>query len=215
LSSFDTVSQATEIPVAAWLPDAVEALVGLGRWAEAVPLVDALEANGRRLDRAWMLAVGGRCRALLLGAQGDLDRAVGTAQRALAEHDRLPMPFDQARTLLVLGQLQRRQRHRSVAAATLQKSLAEFEKLGTTLWAEQARQAAGQVHRPAHHDDTLTDAEHRIAELVASGMSNREVGAKLFVSAKTVEVHLSRIYRKLGIRSRAELGWRITRPAPS
>lgn len=215
LSSFGKVSQATEIHVAAWLPDAVEALVGLGRWAEAVPLVDAVEANGRRLDRAWMLAVGGRCRALVLGAQGDLDRAVEMAQRALAEHDRLPMPFERARTLLVLGQLQRRQRHRSVAAATLQKSLGEFEKLGTPLWAEQARRAAGRVDRRADSGDTLTDAERRIAELVASGMSNREVGAKLFVSAKTVEVHLSRIYQKLGIRSRSELGWRIARPGVS
>ncbi|MGX9675137.1 LuxR C-terminal-related transcriptional regulator [Mycobacterium sp. HM-7] len=212
LSRFDKVNQATEIPVAAWLPDAVEALVGLGRVAEAEPLVEALEANGRRLDRAWMLAVGGRCRALLLGAQGHVDQAAEVAELALAEHDRLSMPFERARTLLVLGQLQRRQRHRSIAAVTLQKSLEEFEKLGTPLWAGQARRAAGRVDRRADRGDTLTDAERRIAELVAAGMSNREVAAKLFVSAKTVEVHLSRIYRKLAIRSRAELGWRIARP---
>jgi len=212
LSTFAERRQATEIYVAEWLPDAIEALVGLGRVAEAEPLVEALEANGRRLDRAWMLAVGGRCRALLLGAQGHVDQAAEVAELALAEHDRLSMPFERARTLLVLGQLQRRQRHRSVAAATLQKSLEEFEKLGTPLWVEQARRAAGRVDRRADRGDTLTDAERRIAELVAAGMSNREVAAKLFVSAKTVEVHLSRIYRKLAIRSRAELGWRIARP---
>jgi len=90
--------------------------------------------------------------------------------------------------------------------------LAAFEALGTPLWAEQARRAAGRIRRQSEQSETLTDAERRIAELVASGMSNREVGAKLFISAKTVEVHLSKIYRKLGIRSRSELGWRIARP---
>ncbi|WP_244602383.1 response regulator transcription factor [Mycolicibacterium sp. NCC-Tsukiji] len=80
------------------------------------------------------------------------------------------------------------------------------------MWAEQARRAAGRIDPRAHPDGLLTASEYEIAELVASGMSNREVGAALFVSAKTVEVHLSRIYRKLGIRSRSELGWRIARP---
>ncbi|ORA37827.1 hypothetical protein BST13_07245 [Mycobacterium aquaticum] len=214
LSNFREARQATEIHVAAWVPDAVEAMIGLDRLTEAEPLIDALEENGRRLDRPWMLAVGGRCRALLLAAQGEPDRAVVVAQQALAEHDRLPMPFDRARTQLVLGQLQRRQRRRRVAVETLAQALATFEALGTPLWAAQARQATGRVDLRPARDNELTDAERRIAELVASGMSNREVAAKLFVSAKTVEVHLSRIYRKLGIRSRSELGWRIARPVP-
>lgn len=205
---------ATEIYVAAWLPDAIEALIGLNRLPEAEPLVEALEANGRRLDWAWMPAVGCRSRALLLGAQGHVDQAVEAAEQALTEHDRLPMPFERARTVLVLGQLQRRQRRRAVAVATLQEALAAFEALGTPLWAEQARRALGRIDERSDRGAVLTASERRIAELVASGMSNREVAAKLFVSAKTVEVHLSRIYRKLGIRSRAELGWRITRPAP-
>ncbi|OBA84793.1 hypothetical protein A5642_25605 [Mycolicibacterium mucogenicum] len=212
LSTFADRRRATEIYVAEWLPDAVEVLVGLGRLAEAEPLVEALEVNGRRLDRAWMLAVGGRCRALLLGAQGHVDQAAAEAEHALTEHDRLPMPFERARTLLVLGQLQRRQRRRAVAVATLQEALAAFEGLGTPLWAEQARRALGRIDERSDRGAVLTASERRIAELVASGMSNREVAAKLFVSAKTVEVHLSRIYRKLGIRSRAELGWRIARP---
>ncbi|SEA76006.1 ATP-, maltotriose-and DNA-dependent transcriptional regulator MalT [Mycobacterium sp. 283mftsu] len=214
LSIFSQRREATEIYVAEWVPDAVDALVGLGRLAEAEPLVDALEGNGSRLGRAWMLAVGGRCRALLLGAQGHVDEATAVAGRALAEHDRLPMPFERARTVLVLGQLQRRQRRRAVAVATLQEALGAFEALGTPLWAEQARRALGRIDERSDRGAVLTASERRIAELVASGMSNREVAAKLYVSAKTVEVHLSRIYRKLGIRSRSELGWRITRPAP-
>ena len=89
LSRFDPNSQATEIINAAFLPDAIEALVQLGRLAEAEPLVEALERNGRRLDRSWMLAVGARGRAMMLAALGDLDGAAAAAQRAMAEHDRL------------------------------------------------------------------------------------------------------------------------------
>lgn len=212
LPSVPAMPQATEIYVTPFLPDAVEALIQVGRRREAGPLIDALESNGRRLDRPWMLACGGRCRALFLADEGDLAGASETVRRALVEHDRLPMPFERARTLLVLGQLQRRQRHRAAALETLQQAAADFEKLGATLWVEQARRAAGRIDPRAHPDEVLTASEHEVAELVASGMSNREVGAALFVSAKTVEVHLSRIYRKLGIRSRAELGWRIARP---
>ena len=202
----------TEIFVTPFLPDAAEALIQLGRAGEAEPLVDALETNGLRLDRPWMLACGGRCRALLLACRGDLGGATTAAQRALVEHDRLPMPFERARTQLVLGQLQRRQRHREQAAATIGTALAAFEAVGTPLWAERARVELERVNVRAARADALTDAELRIAELVASGKTNREVAAALFVSAKTVEVHLSRIYRKLGIRSRSELGWHIVRP---
>jgi len=203
---------ATEIFVAPFLPDAAEALIQAGRPDEAEPMVNALESNGRRLDRPWMLACGARCRALLLAARGDLDEAAETAQQALIEHNRLPMPFERARTQLLLGQLQRRQRHREAATATIRDALATFETLGTTRWAEQARRAGDRVHRGSAGTEVLTATEQRIAELAASGMTNREVGTTLFISAKTVEVHLSRIYRKLGIRSRSELGWQINRP---
>jgi DNA-binding CsgD family transcriptional regulator len=212
LPSVAAAPQATEIYVTPFLPDAAEALIQSGRHSQAEPLIEALESNGRRLDRPWMLACGGRCRALLLAERGDLAGATEAVQRALAEHDRLPMPFERARTLLVLGQLQRRQRHRTSALETVQRAATEFEAIGAALWAEQARRTANRIDPRSHPDQLLTASEYEIAELVASGMSNREVGAALFVSAKTVEVHLSRIYRKLGIRSRSELGWRIARP---
>jgi thioredoxin-like negative regulator of GroEL len=77
-----------------------------------------------RLDRAWMLAVGARCRSMLLAARGDVEAAIGAALQAMTEHDRLPMPFERARTQLLLGQLQRRQRHRDAAAQTLREALA-------------------------------------------------------------------------------------------
>jgi ATP/maltotriose-dependent transcriptional regulator MalT len=194
----------TEIVAASFLPDAVEALTALGRADEAEPLVDGLERNGRRLDRAWMLAVGARCRAMVLAARGDVGAAVQSARRALTEHDRLPMPFERARTQLLLGQLIRRER--SEATAVLRDALAVFEELGTALWVDRARaELAGTRPREQAHGE-LTPAEQRVAKLAASGMTNRDVAATLFISSKTVEATLARVYRKLGIRSRAELG---------
>jgi DNA-binding CsgD family transcriptional regulator len=205
----------TEISAASFLPDAVEALTALGRANEAEPLVDALERNGGRLDRAWMLAVGARCRAMVLAARGEVEAAVQSARRALTEHDRLPMPFERARTQLLLGQLTRRDR--SDSTAVLQDACNVFEELGTALWANRARAelaGAGTGRRAQRRQQSpaqqrLTPAEQRVAELAASGMTNRDVAAKLFISSKTVEATLARVYRKLGIRSRAELGQRM------
>jgi DNA-binding NarL/FixJ family response regulator len=180
-------------------------MIALDRVDDAEPLIDALERNGRRLDRAWMLAVGARCRGMLLAARGDIDAANQAVDRAIRQHDRLPMPFERARTQLLVGQLQRRQRKRAAASATLREALAAFEDLGTPLWAERARaelKRASGIRSQAE----LTASEQRVAELAASGMSNRDMATTLFISPKTVEANLSRIYRKLNIHSRAELG---------
>ena len=200
------MSSPTEIFAASIVPDAVEALTELGRPDEAEPRVDALELNGRRLDRPWMLAVGARCRATVLAARCDVGAAVRTAGCALTQHDRLAMPFERARTQLLLGRLIRRER--SDATAALRDALAIFEQLGTPLWADRARAelagAGRRARRPAQ--DGLTPPEQRVAELAASGLTNRDVAATLFISSKTVEATLARVYRKLAIRSRAELG---------
>jgi ATP/maltotriose-dependent transcriptional regulator MalT len=205
LANLDVAPDATEIPAASFVPDAVESLVAVGRLADAEPLVGVLERNGARLDRAWMLAVGARCRAMLLAGHGDIDAASVAAEAAMAHHDRLPMPFERARTQLLVGQLQRRQRRRDAASATLREALATFEDLGVPLWAKRAcaelNRASGTRTRAE-----LTASEQRVAELAATGVTNREVAAALFISPKTVETNLTHIYRKLGIRSRAELG---------
>ncbi|MGO4446286.1 AAA family ATPase [Mycobacterium sp. 2YAF39] len=211
LAAFDPESTPTELPGAMFLPDTVEALVQLGRFAEATPLVDALEHNGRTFDRAWMLAVGGRCRSMLLAAQGDLEGAHAAAQRAAAEHDRVPMPFDRARTLLLLGQLERRLRKKDSASANLAAALDVFERHNIPLWAGRARAELARANVGAHSSGQLTPSEQRVAELAASGMKNRDVANALFISPKTVEANLARIYRKLGIKSRAELGRHIGR----
>jgi ATP/maltotriose-dependent transcriptional regulator MalT len=202
LDRFDA-TPGTEIMTSAYLPDAVEAMVALGRLDDAEPLIDALERNGSRLDRPWMLAVGARCRSMWLAARGDLEAADRAAREAITHHQRLPMPFERARTLLLLGQLQRRQRHREVGAATLRAALAAFEEMGTPLWAERARAALART--APSPGSVLIPSEQRVAELAASGMSNHDIAAALFISSKTVEANLTRIYRKLAIRSRAQL----------
>ncbi|CDO07010.1 AAA family ATPase [Mycolicibacterium cosmeticum] len=200
----------TEIITAAFLPDAVEAMVALGQLDEADPLITALETNGRRLDRPWMLAVGARCRSMWLAAHGDVGAADRMAHQAMREHDRLPMPFERARTELLVGQLLRRQRRKEGTSETLQAALHAFEELGAPLWAERARAELAKTRVTRAHDLGLTPAEQRVAELAASGMTNRDVAAALFISPKTVEHNLARAYRKLAIHSRAELGQRIS-----
>jgi len=201
----------TEIISAWFVPDAVEALIQAGRLTDAETVASTLQQNGERLDRAWMSAIAARCRGMVLAAQGELDGATRAAEGAMVEHDRLSMPFERARTELLLGQLQRRNRRRDAAATTLRTALETFERLNSPLWAARTRESLARADIHPARASVLTASERRVAELAASGMTNRDVAAALFISVKTVEVNLTRIYRKLDIRSRAELGRRIDR----
>ncbi|WP_051574816.1 AAA family ATPase [Mycobacterium sp. URHB0044] len=196
----------TEIVTAGFLPDAIEAMIALGRLEDAESMIEALERHGRRLDRAWMVAVGARCRSMMLAVEGDVATATRMAQRAMVAHQSLPMPFERARTQLLLGQLQRRQRQREAATATLTEALAAFEEMNTPLWIDRARNELARTPVSAARTTLLTPSEERVAELAASGLTNRDIGAAVFISPKTVEAKLARIYRKLDIHTRAELG---------
>jgi DNA-binding CsgD family transcriptional regulator len=196
------------------LPDEIEALIGLGELDQAEPLIEELHAQGRALARAWALATAARGRGLLAAARGDAQDALVHLQQALQEHQRDTRPFELARTLRAHGMVLRRHRHKAAAKAALEQALGIFERLGAPLWAEATSAELGRVGlRPAAPVDArgITAAEARIAELVAAGRSNREVAGELFMSPKTVEAHLSRIYRKLGVRSRAELAHKFAR----
>ncbi|HET9242675.1 MAG TPA: AAA family ATPase [Gaiella sp.] len=193
-----------------FLPDALEALTVLGELDRVEALLSTFEARARQLDRAWALATSARCRGLLQAARSDLVGAHEALDRALAAHERIELPFDRARALLVRGAVERRSGQRARAKASLAEAIAEFERMGAPLWAERARAELGRVPiRRKGATDGLTVAEARVAELVAQGRSNREVAQALFVSPKTVEANLTRIYRKLGVRSRAALASRL------
>ena len=202
-------SPGTQIMTAMYIADAVEAMIALGRNADAEPLIGELERNGDRSGRSWMVAVGARCRSMWLAGRGDVAAANRIAHDAMIEHERLPMPFERARTQLWLGQLQRRQRQRDAARATFREALEAFDAMGTPLWADRVRAELARVNVAPTRNLTLTPSERRVAELAASGMTNRDIAAALFISPKTVEANLARVYRKLGIRTRAELGRHI------
>ena len=119
----------------------------------------------------------------------------------------LPMPFERARTDLLLGQLRRRRREKGPARDALRGALSVFEDLHASIWAARARDELARI--PGHATDRiLTPTEERVARLAAEGLTNREIAERTFVSLKTVEVNLTRVYRKLGVR-RAALAGRL------
>jgi DNA-binding CsgD family transcriptional regulator len=184
-----------------------EALIGLGRLDEAEARLAALEAWGRSLDRPRALATAARGQALVAAARGDLDGALAHLDDALVQHERLPVPLERARTLLVLGAVQRRAKRKAAARSALEESLAIAGQIGARLWVERARAELQRVGGRSRSQG-LTPTESRVAALVAEGRTNREVADALFVTVRTVEANLTRVYAKLGVRNRSELASR-------
>jgi DNA-binding CsgD family transcriptional regulator len=188
-----------------WAADAVEALAALGQVEEAERLATWQRTRAEAIGRPTGLTVAARCDGLLAAARGDLAAAEELLAEALAAGESQTRPFETARTALVLGGVQRRRRRRAAARASFERAEDLFAELGAALWAERAARERERLD-PAATDPELTAAEERTAALAASGLTNREIAAELFVSEKTVEVTLTRVYRKLGLRSRAQLG---------
>ena len=189
--------------------DAAEAAVAVGDLERAEHLCEFLERHGRRTGRRSSLATGARVRALIAGARGQLEEALAATEEALRWHAELLMPLEHGRTLLVKGVIERRARRRRHAKASFEQALEIFAGMGARLWEERARGELGRLGLRRAAGDDLTESERRVAELTARGLRRREVAAQLFVSPKTVDATLARVYRKLGVRSRAELGARM------
>ena len=188
--------------------DHVEALLRTGRQDEAAEALDRLAAQAETAGGTWARAATERAR-LMMAEGDDVD---AHAARALAWHEQAAMPYERARTELAWGERLRRMRLRSQARAPLTRALETFRELGARPWvlrAERELEAAGvrspQAEPAGPGRDDLSTHELRIALMVAQGMTNREVAAALFLSPKTIEFHLSRIYRTLGVRSRTQL----------
>ena len=185
------------------LPDAAEALIAVGELDQARGLLDDLAASIHDPVTAASYA---RCRGALAAASGDLDAAVAELAGALQFHDQAdPYPLERGRTLLLLGAVQRRLKHRRTARETLGAALAIFEDIGAALWVQRVRAELARVSGRVPGSGELTVTELRVAELVAQGLSNREVAAELFLSVRAVESTLTKVYGKLGIRSRTQL----------
>jgi len=147
-----------------------------------------------------------RCRGLIADREG----AEHHFQEALRLHAEQPAPFDRARTQLLYGEFLRRARRRAEARQHLRSALETFERMGAALWASHARaelRATGETARKRDPStlDQLTPQELQIARLVGTGATNRDIAAQLFLSPRTVDYHLRKVFVKLGISSRAEL----------
>jgi DNA-binding CsgD family transcriptional regulator len=187
-----------------WVADHVEALLGLDRVDDAQGILDAWEADAARLGRRRMLAHATRCHGLVAAARGAVEDAASLLERAVAQHEEAGDRFGQSRALLALGVVRRRQRQKRHARDAISAALAGFEQLGASTWIDKARAELGRIGG-RQRAEGLTDAERRVAALVAEGRTNREVAAALFLGERTVETHLSHVYAKLGVRSRVEL----------
>ena len=198
-----------ELSIAQVVHNEIDALVAVGRLEEAEAAIAFVEEKGRPTQRAWHEAVAARGRALVASARGDAEGARAQLDRALSAHERLPQPFELGRTLLTQGAIERRAKRRADARAALTRALEIFDQLGAPLWADKAADELARIPGRAPASGELSETERRIAELVASGLANKEIAAKLFVTVRTVEGNLTRIYAKLGVRSRTELASRL------
>ena len=191
-----------------WRGDYAEALLGLGRLDEAAALVDAWEEEAARLGREAFLAEMRRCRGLVAAARGDVEDALAELAQAVEQHESVGDEFGRARALLALGIVRRRARQKRASREALAAALESFETSGADGWAEKTRAELGRIGGRTRIDG-LTPAEGRIAALVAEGHTNREVAAALFLTEQTVATALTRVYRKVGVRSRTELARRL------
>ncbi len=188
-------------------PDLVEAAARAGRPETCRPALERFERWADGTGSPAPRAAAARCHGLL----SEADDAVDHFRVALQHDSKAERPFEHARTELALGEALRRTRRRVDARAHLRHALEVFERLGAIPWADRARielRASGEAARtrePSGTVGSLTPQELQIARLAGEGLSNREIAAKLFLSSRTVEYHLAKVFTKLDLTSRREL----------
>ncbi|HEY5981708.1 MAG TPA: AAA family ATPase [Microlunatus sp.] len=196
-------------------PDLVEAYLALGRHHAAAALADGFGAATPTEAAAWRRALAARCRGLTAPDQHAADLAFETA---LAAHAEAPDPFETARTQLLYGARLRRAGHRVRARVQLNAALDALTTMDLSAWVrraadELAATGASPRSRRPRTEESLTAQETRVALHAASGLTTKDIAAALFLSPKTVEHHLSSVFRKRGVRSRAELAASFRAPA--
>lgn len=192
--------------------DHIEALLMTGAIDEAAAQTDLLERRAQTSGRSSAAAIAARCRALVAVAQHrDHSVALAELETALMLHEMCPVPFERARTMLTKGVVHRRMKEKRSAAIALGEAVAAFDALGAVGWSARADAELRRIGRRPSASLELTETERRVATLAASGLTNRQVAEQAFMSPKTVEANLAKVYRKLEISSRAELGARMER----
>ena len=192
------------------IPDAVEALISLGRRDEAEALAERLWDQGTSLDRPWARATAMRCRGLLLADRGETDDALVSLEKALGEHALVPQPFDLARTLLVKGEVERRAKQKKAGPIVARtgaghlRGTRRIPVVGSRL--ARASNGSGGAH---HLRYSSREPSARWPSSLRAGRTNAEVAGELFMSVDTVRSNLRRIYGKLEVRHRGELAGKL------
>ncbi|MGW5851706.1 AAA family ATPase [Streptomyces sp. NPDC055254] len=212
VAELEAAQQVVDPSILRWHGELAEALVAADAPGEAAELIDRVRTVAVSLGRTGVVAALDRARGLCLSARGDADEAVRLLEDTAARFAELRLPLERGRTLLALARVERRRRRRAPARAALTAAAEVFERAGATPWAELAREPAPAEGSRTEAAATLTEAETRLALLVSQGASNQEAAAKLFLSVKTVEARLTRIYQKLDVRSRAQLATALRAP---
>ena len=194
------------------MAEAIEALVVVGEREQAEALTDWLEERARAIDRPTGLAAAARCRALLAPRGAQMRPSRCATRRSLITTGCGSIP--ERTTLFVKGQIARRARKWGTARTELGEALTVFEQLGAALWIDRARDELSRIGGRRTSMVDLSESERRIAELVATGRSNREVAEMLFLSPRTVSTSLARVFRKLDVTSRTEMAAKLDRDTP-
>ncbi|MFJ5550276.1 AAA family ATPase [Streptomyces sp. NPDC093225] len=210
VADLEAAQQVVDPSILRWHGELAEALVAADELDDAERLIDDWRTVAVELGRPAVVAALDRAYALLLAARGDTDAAVRLLAETEVHFAELELPLERGRTLLALGRVERRRRRRAPARTALQSAAEVFTAAGARPWADLAAEHPAPLV-PGPRGDAypvaaaLTEAELKLALLVSEGASNQEAAAKLFVSVKTVEARLTRIYQKLHVRSRAQL----------
>ena len=192
--------------------DLIDARLMTGDIDGAEPLINGLVVAGRSVDSPLAQVIGLRGRALLESALGRHAAALEVMTEAETVCATLAIPSERGRTMLAKGLILRRTRRKQAAVEALAAARANFDQSGMHLWVGKVDSELARVGLRRAGRSELTETERRIAELAATGLTNREIAGEAFVSPRTVEDVLARVYGKLGIRSRAELGaWMAAR----
>jgi DNA-binding CsgD family transcriptional regulator len=194
-------------------PDLIEAAIAVGELESAHRHHTELKRCATALRSPWAQALSARCAGLIAAADGDVEAALELLGQALLKHEWLPNAFEHGRTLLHHGIVLRRLKRKRDARDSIQAALEIFVQHTARLWAERAQAELARISGsgPSANND-LTETERRIAALVAAGRANKQVAAELHVTVRTVESNLTRVYKKLGIRSRNQLAARMHNP---
>lgn len=219
LRDLETALGCTDPVIVRWHGDLAGGLAALGEHAEAAATLAAARSAAHRLGATpGVTGYLDRATAVVLSESGQADAAVVLSAAAAHHFARLRQPIEQGHALLVQGGAERRRRRYAAARIAIGGAMAIFLQADAKPWAEQTERALAGTERtaaqppagappPPEHGLTVTEA--RIAGLVRAGASNREIATQLYLSVKTVEATLTRVYRKLGVRSRTQLSSRL------